>query len=156
MDESDRKFSAFTKEDCRKLQVIQNKVLRLKIKTGIYEMNTPTSILLDAAQDLSVHQQGALHTVLLVFKLVTRKKPAYLARKFRLKLADAEHIFPNRQENTIQVKSSKLSISRSGFVYRGGKIWNQLPKSLRSEKKLSVFKRLVKKWVTENIPKKPP
>ena len=56
MDDSTRRFQAFTKEDCRKLQVLQNKVLRMK--TNNYEKNAPTNGLLEATGDLSVHQLG--------------------------------------------------------------------------------------------------
>ena len=66
MDETKRKFSALTKEDARKLQVLQNKVLRLK--SGNFDLNVPTSVLLEATGDLSVQQLGAFHTTLTVFK----------------------------------------------------------------------------------------
>ena len=44
LDDSNRKFSAFTKDDCRRLHVLQNNSQR--IITGIRELNTPTDVLL--------------------------------------------------------------------------------------------------------------
>ena len=61
MDDTSRRFSAFTREDCRKLQVLQNKMLRIQL--GTIDRNEPTKNLLDKAQQLSVHQLGALHSV---------------------------------------------------------------------------------------------
>ena len=43
MDETDRRFLAFSKEDNRRLQVVQNKVLRLKTGLG---KETSTTILI--------------------------------------------------------------------------------------------------------------
>ena len=153
MDLTPRRFSAFTKEDCRQLQVLQNKVLRLK--TGIWEHHTPTSILLDKSGDLSVHQLGALHTITTGFKAINQGKPKHLATKLRLRKPSSSEVFPLRKLNTIDVNCS-LTISRSGFVFRAAQLWNSLPGTLRSETLLSKFKPAVKKWVKENVPRKPP
>ena len=48
MDDSSRRFTSFTKEDCIKLQVLQKKVLR--IQTGTKDKNEPTKNLLKKAQ----------------------------------------------------------------------------------------------------------
>ena len=82
MDDSSRRFMSFTKEDCRKLQVLQNKVLR--IQTGTKDRNEPTKNLLNKAQQLSVHQLGAFHSVQLLFKVVTTHQPKFLADIFTL------------------------------------------------------------------------
>ena len=75
MDENTRNFSAFTLQDCRKLQVLQNKVLRLK--TGL-DYDTPTSTLVSESNDLSVHQLIAYQTILTVHKTLRNKKPTYI------------------------------------------------------------------------------
>ena len=113
MDDTDRRYSALTQEDMRKLQVIQNRTLRLK--TGIYELNTPTTELLEASGDLSVQQLGAFHTVLNVFKITSSGHPKYLAEKLVLRRAVQGQAFPLRRLNTIQAHSG-LTLARSGFV----------------------------------------
>ena len=60
MDETSRKYSAFKKDDLRRLQVLQNVTLRLQTKLNKY---TPTDQLLNTSDALSVHQLGALHTI---------------------------------------------------------------------------------------------
>ena len=65
MDETERRFLAFTKEDNRRLQVLQNKILRLKTGLG---RDTPTKELLKRSGDLSIHQLIAYHTIMMVFK----------------------------------------------------------------------------------------
>ena len=66
MDESNRRFKAFTKEDSRRLQVLQNKILRIILKNP--DCKTPTRELLNELAELSVHQLGALHTLQTVFE----------------------------------------------------------------------------------------
>ena len=153
MDDTNRRFVAFTKEDCRKLQVLQNKTLRYK--TVNYGLNVPTSDLLEATKDLSVHQLAAYHTLVTVFRVVTTGQPEYLAEKLILRRPEQDRIFPSRQVNTIQTNCS-LTISRSGFLYRGSKLWNLLPPEVRLEEKIGAFKAEAKKWVLEQVSRKPP
>ena len=82
LDDSNRKFSAFTKDDCRRLQVLQNKTQI--IITGIRELNTPTDVLLRPTDSLSVHQLGAYHSVTTAFKVIHSGKPEYLSRNLSL------------------------------------------------------------------------
>ena len=152
MDEEQRRFSTFTKEDNRKIQVIQNKILRLKSGLG---RDTPTEVLVKQSGSLSVNQLTAFATIMTAFRAITSGKPKYLSSK--LKLRDPENgIFPQRQVNTIAVTAPRLNQTRSGFMYRSATLFNSLPVDLRKETRLAVFKRRVKVWITANISVKPP
>ena len=153
LDDTERRFTTITKEDMRKLQFLQNKVLRMKLKTR--DLNTPTTELLAHTGDLSVQQLGALHTVLYIFKIVRSGKPKYLADKLQLRQAVHGQVFPHRQVNTIQVHGD-LTLSRSGFVYRGAQLWNQLPPEMRQESRLQVFKSQLRRWILSTVPARPP
>ena len=155
LDDSTRKFSAFTRDDCRRLQVLQNKTQRMI--TGIHEINTTTDVLLGATDCLSVQQLGAFHSVLTAFKAIHSGKPEYLARNLSLRRQEDGRAFPHRQTDTIHmVANASLTISRSGFFYRTSKIWNLLPGHLRSERGIGRFKTGLRKWILENVPRKPP
>ena len=104
----------------RRLQVLQNRVLRIKCHN--YDMNTPTVDLLKSCGDLSVHQLGVFHTLLLVFNIVHSGQPEYLAKKLKLRRSE-DDVFPQRQVNTIYVRGD-LSLSRSEFIHRGARLWN--------------------------------
>ena len=153
MDDSTQIFQAFTKEDCRKLQVLQNKVLRMK--TNNYEKNAPTKDLLEATGDLSVHQLGAHHTVITARRIIRTGQPQYLAEKLVVRTPPLEREFPARHEGFITVNCD-LTTSRSGFLYRAAKLWNLLPRNLREESKTEVFKKNLKNWTKLNVLQKPP
>lgn len=152
MDVATRKFYSFTKEDNRRLQVLQNKLLRMKSSLG---METSTEALVQKCDELSVQQLTAYHTLMTVFKAVRFRKPFYLASKFELRRPNGNAIFPHRQSGKINIRAD-LTLSRGGMVYRGANLWNMLDAELRNELSIGTFKRKIKKWITENVPVKPP
>ena len=152
MDDEKRRFSGFTKDDNRRLQVLQNKLLRLKTNL---DYKTPTEVLVKTCNELSVQQTTAYHTLTTVFKAVQFKKPFYLAQRLKQRKPTSDGIFPHRQLNNIHTQA-ELTLSRGGLVYRGAKLWNCLTPELKREENLQVFKRNVRRWVTENVPAKPP
>ena len=152
MDDIDRRYTALTKEDLRKLQVLQNRVLRLKCRN--FDMNTPTAELLRACGDLSVHQLGAFHTILQVFKTIHSGQPNYLAERLTLRRPEEGYIFPQRHVNTIQVRGN-LSVSRSGFLFRGAQLWNSLPPGIRTITEFRRFRCELRSWVSSTVTVKP-
>ena len=149
-DEDDRHSTAFRKEDNRKLQVLMNKVLRSM--TGL-DYETPVSVLLDQSGQLSVHQKTALFTLTSVHKALISKEPTYSHSAFNLSPDFVQN--PRHLSHCSRVEC-KLSISRGGYYYRGSRLYNQIPTSLANTTKLTVFKRIAKKWIRENIPPLPP
>ena len=151
-DENRRRFSAFTKEDNRKVQCLHNKVLRLK--SGLPQ-DTPLTQLLDCTNEMSVMQQTAFHTIMTTHRVVTSGQPGYLAKKLKLR-TEGDGIFPHRHMNTIAIPDVELTLSRGGFCYRAACLWNILPSHMRQGMKTVTFKRELKKWVRANISPRPP
>ena len=110
-DKTNRRYTAFTKEDNRKLQTLQNQVLRLKTGLSRY---TPNPTLLSASGDLSVQQLTAFHTLSAVQKIIHAGKPEYLSEKLK------QNSNPTRQGNTIEA-------IRGGVTKKNGKIWEKFP-----------------------------
>ena len=48
-----------------------------------------------------------------------------------------------------------LEISKAGFEYRGGRLYNSLSRNLREEMAISKFQEGVKEWVKDKIPVRP-
>ena len=151
--DQNQRFTAFTKSDSNKLQVLQNKVLR--VMTGLNRY-TPTATLLSTSNELSINQMAAFHTLLAVHKAVKAGKPKYISKKLILKLPNAENIFPQRQSNTITTEKTHLSLSKGAFCERGKKLWNSMPLEIRSTDSYNLFKTKMKKWVRQYVPIKPP
>ena len=147
---SNTRSISYTKEDNRQLQVLQNKLCRLLLnEQGIYyKQNLPTKELLDKCGDLSIHQLGAERTVVMMKKILLSQKPGYLKGKLHLRSG-------TKSVATIAPTNPSLGLSRSGFIYRGIKLFNQLPEELKIEDKISKFKCGLKKWIKGNISVKP-
>ena len=148
-DENNRHYSAFTKEDCRCLQVLQNKVARLK--TGL-DYDTPTENLLAKSNELSVHQLIAYHTILSLYKTLENKKPAYIYNKLRLR--ENIRVQALRNNENINVRGD-LTVTRGGFTYRAAKLYNMIPGDIRNIKHYKSFKKKVKKWIKNHISIRP-
>ena len=117
-DLENRRFSAFTRGDNRKLQVLQNKVMRLKSGLPFW---TTTDQLTQATGDLSVQQLTAYTTLVTAQKAIAAQQPQYLAKKLKLRNNDENQAFPNRQANMLRIQAN-LTISRGGFFWRSSLI----------------------------------
>lgn len=123
------------------------------MKTGLgYDKSMEE--LLKASRELSIHQQVAYHTLVMVHKIKINQKPEYLDRRLELSSLEDDMLGPRRQQKKIYVKQT-LNISRAGFVYRGALLWNQLSDELRTTQNLGKFKTKVKIWVEKNVAIKP-
>ena len=149
--DEESRFRSFRKEDLRRLQVVQNKVLRLLTNLP---RHTPTEELVKSSGELSVHQLTAYHSLLSAHKVIVAQKPDYLAKKLVLKTPEEGRVFPHRQAYTLPV-SGGLSITRAGFFDRTARVYNSMPLYIRSCTATPKYKKLVKKWVKHNIKIKP-
>ena len=145
-----QKFAAYSKADNRKLQVLQNTVMR--ILSG-NKRDIPTIVLLEQTNSLSVHQSTAYQTLVLTHKIINTRKPAYLATKMCLHRDSG--IILRSQEGNINQERYHLNSSRSRFLYRSAKLFNRLPTKLKLEERLRSFKHDVRIWVKENVAVKP-
>ena len=149
-DDQSRNSPALRKEDIMKLQVLVNKVLRSL--TGLHRDTHVTTLVARSGQ-LSVHQRMALSTVVSVHKSLINKEPhyTYAALEPRPTLPRT-----SRHQNNCRSVDYNLSISRGSLMYRGSKLYNQLPLELVRKTKMSEFRKGAKEWVKARIPLLPP
>ena len=86
----------------------------------------------------------------MVNKVIQTGKPEYIANKLEV-VYGTELERRDWGGTTIRVPQYNLEVLRAGFIYRGANLFNSLTLSIREEKKTTVFKVSVKKWVKENI-----
>ena len=136
-DLASRTSSSITKEDVRKMQVLQNKCLRLVTDS---DYRTPTSILLQKTNSLSVHQLMAHLSLTQVYGIHKSKLPPYHYK---------------RLFGTAQRIEFNLSQARSNFFYQSSRLWTALPEDIKASRDKCAFKKSCKKWVRSNILIKP-
>ena len=146
MDNQARSITSISKEDMRKLQVLQNAVLRLQTGLGWF---TPTQVLVKRAKELSVHQLVAYHSALQVFKCQKTSQPEYMFNK--LFLNNDHRVGLRSATNQLISINYNLSLSRGSFFYRAAKIFNSLPGHIKQIKTIPTFKKHLKIWIKENI-----
>ena len=133
-----------TKEEMRKLQVLQNKSLRLISGLG-YEVATKS--LVKSCNSLSVHQLVVYHTACQIYKIRGSKYPKYHFNRLFSKM----NLNSRYSRNEISRVEFELSLARSSFFYQAPQVWTSLPNYVKAAKNLSSFKKTCKKWIRNNV-----
>jgi hypothetical protein len=124
------------------VQVMQNKAARCVTKQSWF---TPTRTLLLQCNWLSIKQLVFFHTALQVWNVTTSKCPVYIHSNLQ----------PSNTRSAAQgnllVPVVEKSFSSKSFMVRSTSTWNMLPPSIRSIKKLDLFKRKLKQWIKDSI-----
>ena len=98
--------------------------------------------------------------LLLVFTVMKTGNPVYLANKLEI-IREAEMAvrglggLRGLGGPTARVPNHHLDVSRAGFIYRGAKLFNRLPRILREETRSEVLKAQMKHRVRRNLSIKP-
>ena len=152
LSENTRRNMSISKEDMRKLQVMQNKCLRMLTHMDKY---TPTTTLLKKANMLSVHQTVAHQSAIQVFNVLRNQAPTYHVQRLFPHINQTE----NRNIRSVANMNTRVDFSgalgRSNFFYNSSKLWCALPASIKTASTLQMFKTRCRKWTMENIAVKP-
>jgi hypothetical protein len=144
---------SLTKEDLRKLQVLQNKCMRIVTNS---EYRTPTTTLLQKTNSLSVHQLIAQLSLSQVFNIYQARAPVYhYNRLFTRPNSDFNVETRTNTDLSINRIDFKLSLGRSHFFYQASRLWSSLPIHIKSSRNKSTFKKKCKIWVKANVIVKP-
>ena len=84
------------------------------------------------------------------YKTLKNKKPVHIYE--RLKLNEDRRSL--RDNLNVQVNGD-LTVTRSGFMYRGAKLYNMIPGHIKNIETYGSFKTNIKKWIKQNISIKP-
>ena len=141
--------TSISKEDMRKLQVLQNQALRLLLNKP---RETPVSSLLSEANQMSVHQLVAYHTACQTYKVYRNQEPVYHHRRL---FGTPTPLNTRSVENLGTRVEFGLSLARKSYFYQAAHIWNCLPLSTKTSSTIEKFKRSLKAWVMRTISMKP-
>ena len=126
----------------RELQIHQNKAAQIVCNAPA---RSNREKLLEITDWLSVNQMIVYYTAMAVFKVRRSAEPEYLAHFLKRDTRS----YRNHREN------ARTSLASRSFVFRGAKLWNELPLDLRSADSTAFFKRALRKWVVDNVPQFP-
>ena len=149
--ESDGSRTSLAKQDMKKLQILQNKALRLMHGS---DRSEPTVSLLKRTNSLSVHQLASYLILVQVFKIKTAKEPSYHFDR----LFDRDSIDNNtdaRLSRNMRRVDFDLSLARGSFFYQGNRLWQALPEWIRNENNEAAFRGNCRQWVLDNMKIKP-
>ena len=126
--------------DLRDLQIIQNKAAQIVTRSP---PRAKRSLMYDKLEWLTVNQLISYHTIIAVFKMRKNKEPEYLANILCLDSRNKRVVIPNLG----------LTLAQKSFTLRGSESWNQVPLQIRQSSKIGSFKKQLKKWIVENVPR---
>ena len=132
----------------RKLQVLQNKVLRLQTRMTY---GTPTNTLLAKANNLSVHPLIAYYSMTQVYKVISTKQPYH---HFKRLITEYNEGPGTRSLHDKRIEFN-LSIGRGSFFYQASSLWAALPENVKACNKIATFKTANRNWTRNNILVKP-
>ena len=128
------------------LQVIQNRAARQVTRLSWY---TTTKTLLGQCGWLSVKQLSVFHSLVLVYKVKSDKKPFYLYDRLGHEFSHNTRLMEGNGVRDTGKQHSELH--RTSFIPRSIRDWNSLPHNIRLCTKLPEFKKRLKVWVKSNI-----
>ena len=147
--------SLCTKDDQRRLQVLQNKALRCLVRgtekipwqvlahMGAEEHARKTGI-------LTVNQMTAMAILTTTHRILGTKKPVVIYE--RMRISGTRLMTMSIKRPTVH----QLKLTSEGFVEKAMGMWNRIPIELRKEQSVTSFKARIKSWVKGNWPAKPP
>ena len=149
MDEVQRNSTMTTKEDMRKMQVIQNSVMRI-VSRGRYD--TPKTTLLEKTNQLSIHQLVAYHSANQIYDIHKHQVPKYHYNRLFGAAGDMGTRSRVNMESRVDFRTS---LARGSFFYQGSRVWNALPVSMKTARTSESFKKQARIWTKANISVRP-
>ena len=146
--DKETQFQKYTKKDNQRLQIIQNKALKMAL--GVKENNIPTKKLLEDAGKLSVHQEIVYQIGVNAKKILDTNKPKSLSQQFLKKNNDR-----GSRKNTYLKKKTKTKMAEENFINHAINLMNKIPPEILAEEKMKRFKKEIKNWIKKEIKIKP-
>lgn len=126
---------ACTNEDVHRLQILQNKIMRILLNCDRY---TPIVCMLDRLNWLNVRQFIRGANLLLIYKIENDLQPEYL--KFNLKKRSNYHGYNIRNSQHYNISLVTKTALQKTLFYDGLRYYNELPNDIKNAPSLRLFK----------------
>ena len=124
--------------DIKDLQVMQNKAAQV---VTLSPPRAERSVMFNKLGWLTVNQLIFYHSVISVHKIRNSREPEYLA----------DILTKDSRNERIIIPNVELRLTQKSFTMRAADNWNFIPQNIRNQNKIGCFKKLVRKWTTENV-----
>ena len=127
-----------------RISKLQKRAARITLQADYL---TPSSLMLEELGWLSIQKRLVFNKAILTFKALNELTPAYIT--YLLKPVPESHSLSLRLSVNalLSILRSRTALYDSSFSYPASKLWNSLPKSLRTASSLSEFKTGLKNYV---------
>lgn len=136
----------FNNEMVNRLQILQNKAMRIILKKNRF---VSKSVLLKSLNWLNVDQRIKFNVLIFVFKIINGHLPNYLMEK--LKYVEDLTQYNLRNKLDFRLEFFRNTKTQNSLIYKGLKLYNELPLELKNEKNLLKFKKKLELYVRENF-----
>ena len=131
-------WGGVNRKESKQIQVIINKCARMVLgKTR----RTRTRALMIGCNWFYFSELVQYHSLLIMWKLVHLNIPRHLRSKIEIS-----------QDNIVNTTKGRIKTSSSSFRWRTIQDWNDLSPELRQEENIGMFKKSLKKFITERRP----
>ena len=137
-------FHGCSSKDLSRLQRLQNRAARI-----IYQLprRHPTSDLLVSLHWLPIDKRIQFKILLYAFKVLNGLSPTYLNDCITIYVPLREGLRSHNDPNRLAIPKSCRRIGDSSFSTIAPKLWNELPKNIRSMTSIGTFKRELKTYL---------
>ena len=125
-----------TKNDIDRLQIQQNKAMRIILNCNKY---TPVVDMLQTLGWLPIRESIEKANLILIYKIEHRQLPAYL-NEFLIKRLNF-HNYNIRSKQSYNIDTVKLTSLQKSLFFEGVSLFNALPEAIKVAPSLNIFKR---------------
>lgn len=133
-----------SKTQLKRMQILQNKVLRLILKCNRL---TPRAAMLNCLQWMSIRQRIEFNTLVFIFRVVKGMAPQYLTCTVRY--GTDVHRYETRHAGDLILLNCRKTCTQNSLFYKGYSLFNQLPEDAKRTNNLRDFKSLCSIFVKQ-------
>lgn len=123
------------------LYIAQKKALKIALKLP---MRTPTDCLFNTARVLTLAGINRVQTAIFMYKYSNNLLPTSFSNKFVV--VSSLHNYSTRSSSHLDINMAHFQIYKLSMQYKGPKLWNNLPTTLKECQSLNSFKTAVKNF----------
>lgn len=135
-----------TKEKLSKLQLLQNRAMRIILKC---DYRTHRIDMLNDLGWMSISQRIRYNTLVMIFKINHGLVPPYMHNNITLN-SDI-HSYNTRNRNNFRLPLPKTEQVKFNIFYYGLKMFNELPSQMKNIDSLNVFKKECAKYIKQTF-----